>query len=171
MNRNYRCSAVPAHVSQLSICRISTAALILAGFLSCLQLHAEELIIWDNQPASKWDMAYPVGNGRLGAMPQGMFPKEKILINEETIWARRNTFGMPEDSHKHLEEVRKLESAGDYSGADRYFEEHLEDGQGPCGYQLFGWLQLEYQGTAPVKQIHRELDLKSCPKRTVPCSI
>jgi alpha-L-fucosidase 2 len=122
---------------------------------------AEELIIKDNQPAGKWDTAYPVGNGRLGAMPWGLFPEEKILINEETIWARRDGFGMPKDSHKHLEEVRKLESAGDYRGADRYFEKHLEDAQDPCTYQLLGWLRLAYQDTAPVKHMHRLLNLKT----------
>ena len=117
--------------------------------------------LWDDQPASKWDTAYPVGNGRLGAMPQGMFPKERILINEETIWSRSDNFGMPEDSHKHLEEVRRLEAAGDYSGADRYFEKNLENGRDPCGYQLVGWLQLEYHHAAAVKQLHRELDLST----------
>ena len=141
--------------------RQKVAAVILAGFLLGLPAHGGELVIWDNQPAGKWDTAYPVGNGRLGAMPWGMFPEEKILINEETIWARRDTFGMPEDSHKHLEEVRRLESVGDYSGADRYFEKHLQNGQNPCGYQLVGWLKVAYQGTAPAKRIHRELDLKT----------
>lgn len=126
-----------------------------------ISLHAEELVISDNQSASKWDAAYPVGNGRLGAMPWGMFPEEKILINEETIWDRRDTFGMSDDSHKHLEEVRSLESAGDYSGADRYYEKHLQNGENPCGYQLLGWLQLAYQDTAPLKLTHRELNLKT----------
>ncbi len=145
-------------------------ALVVVGFLIGFQVPAEEplangepsrLVIWDDQPAGKWDTAYPVGNGRLGAMPQGMFPHEKILINEETIWARRDTFGMPEDSHQHLEKVRELESVGDYSGADQYFEKHLEDGQDPCSYQLLGWLHLDYQDAAPVKQLRRELDLKT----------
>ena len=147
--------------SESAIYRTGIATLILAGFLIGSEVRAGELVLWDNQPAGKWDNAYPVGNGRLGAMPQGTFPSEKILINEETIWNRHDTFGMSEDSHKHLEEVRKLESAGDYSGADRYFEKHLENGQDPCGYQLVGWLHVEYQDAAPVKQLHRELDLST----------
>lgn len=47
-----------------------------------------DLVIWDDTPAANWDVAYPVGNGRLGAMPFANFPKEKILINEESIWGR-----------------------------------------------------------------------------------
>ena len=119
------------------------------------------LVIWDNQPAGKWDTAYPVGNGRLGAMPFGMFPEEKILINEETIWSKQDTFGMSEDSHKHLETVRELEAAGYYVEADQYFEKHLQNGQNPCGYQPLSWLHLAYQDTAPLKQLRRELNLST----------
>jgi len=124
-------------------------------------VQAGELVIWDNQPAAKWDTAYPVGNGRLGAMPFGVFPEEKILVNEETIWARRGTFGMPEDSLTHLDKVKELESVGDYSGADAYFQKHLQNAQNPCSYQLLGWLIVAYQETAPLKQLHRQLDLKT----------
>ncbi len=155
------CFIIPARISGLLVCRTGIAGVILFGVLLCLQVQAGDLVIWDNQPAGKWDTAYPVGNGRLGAMPFGMFPEEKILINEETIWNRRDTFGMPEDSFTHLEKVRELEATGDYSGADRYFEKHLENAQNPCGYQLLGWLHLAYLDAAPLKHVHRELDLKT----------
>jgi alpha-L-fucosidase 2 len=108
---------------------------------------------------SQWDTAYPVGNGRLGAMPWGLYPTEKILINEESIWNRRAGFGMPADSFEHLEAVRRLEAAGDYRGADEYFERHLQNGLDPCGYQLVGWLQVTYLGGAPLKETRRALDL------------
>ncbi len=35
-----------------------------------------DLIIWDDAPAAAWDVAYPVGNGRLGAMPFAGFPRD-----------------------------------------------------------------------------------------------
>ncbi len=157
MKRARICSAVlNPGVSRWRLC-----AVLWVGVLVASGATAGNLVIWDNQPAAKWDTAYPVGNGRLGAMPWGTFPEEKILINEETIWARRDTFGMSEDSHQHLEEVRRLEAAGDYAGADRYFEKHLQNAQDPCGYQLLGWLKLAYQDAAPLKQLRRELDLKT----------
>jgi len=148
-------------VSAVRVLRWYSYAISLVGILIASGAGAGDLLIWDDQPAAKWDTAYPVGNGRLGAMPWGTFPEEKILINEETIWARRDTFGMREDSHKHLEEVRRLEAAGDYAGADQYFEKHLQNAQDPCGYQLLGWLKLLYQDVAPLKRIRRELDLKT----------
>ena len=78
------------------------AALCAAGFLIDVPSRAAELVIWDDRPAEQWDTAYPVGNGRLGAMPFGQFPQEMILINEETIWARSSDdkFVMAGDSNQ-----------------------------------------------------------------------
>jgi acetyl esterase/lipase len=78
------------------------------------------LLIWDDKPAEEWDVAYPVGNGRLGAMPFGNYPSEKVLLNEETIWARSNDadYEMPANSFEHLERLRELEVAGDYAAFD-----------------------------------------------------
>ena len=127
-----------------------------------------DLVIWDNKPAgNKWDIAYPVGNGRMGAMPFGNFPEEKILINEESIWSRSGKMAMPDNSFEHLEKVRELEAAGDYQGADRHFEKTLMDGRNPDGYQLVGWLQIVYQDAGELKETYRELDLKTGVARNV----
>ena len=138
------------------------------GFCLCLfALSAvagdNNLVIWDNAEAGdKWDLAYPVGNGRLGAMPFGNFPKEKILLNEETIWHRGAPKVMPEDSFQHLETVRRLEAAGDYAGADKSFEKTFQQGGGnPDSYQPFGWLEIEYVTASPLRKRYRELDLKT----------
>ena len=154
----------------MTICRYERRAFVFAFVLTsvaagmsglCPSSAASDLTIWDDQAASSWDRAYPVGNGRIGAMPFAEFPREKLLINEETIWARGNddAFLMPTDSFAHLEEVRKLESARDYQGADKYFEAHLQTGIDPDSYQLLGSFQLEYQDVAPLKSVHRELSL------------
>jgi len=116
---------------------------------------------WDSKKLNNWDVAYPVGNGRLGAMPMGNFPYEKILINEETIWAGAREGLMPEDSFQHLEVVRELEAAGDFVGADRYFAQHLQDNIRPVSYQLAGWIDLDFEDTAPLRDFYRELDLKT----------
>ena len=59
-------------------------------FLFVLNLPAGEntlLKLWYNQPAKLWVEALPVGNGRLGAMVFGNPSKEKIQLNENTVWA------------------------------------------------------------------------------------
>jgi len=120
------------------------------------------LLIWDDKPAEEWDVAYPVGNGRLGAMPFGNYPSEKILLNEETIWARSDDgdYEMPANSFEHLERLREMEVAGDYEGADRYFVQHLQNEKRPDSYQFLGWLKLNY-GAAPLRVMRRELDLST----------
>jgi alpha-L-fucosidase 2 len=40
-----------------------------------------------NSPAEKWEEALPLGNGRLGAMIFGSPDREKIQLNEDSIWS------------------------------------------------------------------------------------
>ncbi|PXA04974.1 hypothetical protein DDZ13_03130 [Coraliomargarita sinensis] len=117
------------------------------------------LIIRDDGPAEKWDLAFPVGSGRLGAMPWGTYPTEKILINEETIWANAGEMKIRKDADEHLEKIRKLDAEGKYHEADRYFEEYLQDGRRPNSYQLVGWLNLMYPADSDLSGVERELNL------------
>jgi len=43
-------------------------------------------MLFFDQPAATWPDALPVGNGRLGAMIFGNPAKERIQLNEETVW-------------------------------------------------------------------------------------
>ena len=45
--------------------------------------------LWYSSPASCWDDAMPLGNGRLGAMVFGHPAQETIQLNEESIWSSR----------------------------------------------------------------------------------
>ena len=67
-----------------------------------------EPLIWTTEPASEWLAAYPVGNGRLGAMVFGRVNKEMIGLNEETLWTKQNPDRRNPDSLAHLAEIRQL---------------------------------------------------------------
>jgi len=59
-------------------------------------------------PASVWDEALPIGNGRLGGMVFGWVGRERIALNEDSVW-----YGGPRDRNNpdalaRLEEVREL---------------------------------------------------------------
>ncbi len=149
----------PLRASRFAVPALLTALTLLSPLRITAHAASPDPVIRDNQPAKSWDTAYPVGNGRLGAMPWGLYPEEKILINEETVWAREDEFGMPENSFEHLEKVRELEAGGDFAGADQYFEKNLQNGLNPDGYQLVGWLRLEYLDAAPLASTQRELNL------------
>ncbi|MGH6640776.1 MAG: glycoside hydrolase N-terminal domain-containing protein, partial [Polaromonas sp.] len=87
----------------------------LAGQLSpppAAQGSSGALTVWSARPAPQWDHAYPVGNGRLGAMVFGTVNRERIQLNEETLW-----MGSPRDTDNPealaaLPEVRRLLFAG-----------------------------------------------------------
>ena len=57
-----------------------------ALLLSTLLTACKELKITFDSPAEMWEETLPLGNGRLGAMPDGGIIKEKIVLNEETMW-------------------------------------------------------------------------------------
>ena len=42
-------------------------------------------VLWYDQPATDWNEALPVGNGRIGGMVFGGIGCERIQVNEDTI--------------------------------------------------------------------------------------
>jgi len=44
-------------------------------------------ILWDDKPAKTWMTdAYPIGNGRIGAMVFGGVEQERLVFNDNTLW-------------------------------------------------------------------------------------
>lgn len=75
--------------------------------------------LWYKQPASIWEEALPIGNGKLGGMVFGNTQQERIALNEDTVW-----YGGPRDrnnpdSLKHLETIQKLLREGQLNEAHR----------------------------------------------------
>jgi alpha-L-fucosidase 2 len=66
------------------------------------------LKFWYNQPAKQWVEALPIGNARLGAMVFGNPSKEKIQLNESTVWAGQPNRNDNPEAKEALPEVRKL---------------------------------------------------------------
>jgi alpha-L-fucosidase 2 len=96
----------------VAVARYSLVAMLLsafaAGAASAADSGGEPLTLWYSKPAGQWVEALPIGNGRLGAMVFGGVDKERIQINEDTIWD-----GYPRDpanpaALKALPEVRRL---------------------------------------------------------------
>ena len=48
---------------------------------------ASPLTLWYRQPAEQWTEALPIGNGRLGAMIFGGVARERLQLNEDTLYA------------------------------------------------------------------------------------
>ena len=45
-----------------------------------------DLELWYDAPAREWTEALPIGNGRLGAMVFGGAERERLQLNEDTLW-------------------------------------------------------------------------------------
>lgn len=75
------------------------------------------LSLWYGQPATSWTQALPLGNGRLGAMVFGGLGRERIQLNEDSLWSGGPQDADNPDALKHLPEVRALIEAGKYAEA------------------------------------------------------
>jgi alpha-L-fucosidase 2 len=121
---------------------------------------ANPLELWYRQPAAAWTQALPIGNGRLGAMVFGDPRRERIQLNDDTLWAGGPYDALNPDAKEALPQVRHLIAQG------RYREAHALIGSRMMAkplrqmpYQTVGDLRLELPGEAEPASYRRALDL------------
>lgn len=69
--------------------------------------------IWNRAPAGgNWEQAHPIGNGSLGAMVFGGVDRERIQLNEQTIWSRLPIERQNPAAREHVDAVRRLIMTG-----------------------------------------------------------
>lgn len=125
--------------------------------------HPDELKLWYNQPATAWDEALPVGNGRLGAMVFGGVNTERLQLNEETVWTGKPENFINPGAKEALPAIRKLLFEGHYAEAQQLAQEKMMgDKTVWSSYQTLGDLVLDF-GIVEQKasDYHRELDLET----------
>ena len=61
-----------------------------------------------NSPASDWNEALPVGNGKLGGMIFGGPYTERIQLNEDSVWFGGMQDRLNPSAREKLPEIRKL---------------------------------------------------------------
>ncbi|MBX7136021.1 MAG: glycoside hydrolase family 95 protein [Fimbriimonadaceae bacterium] len=116
--------------------------------------------LWYRQPAKNWNEALPVGNGSMGAMVFGETQRERIQLNEKTMWAGMPRPEAPKEAYKALPEMRRLAFAGKYTEAEALAQkEFLVDFDWPRSYQTLGDLHLDFGDRGTVTDYRRELDL------------
>lgn len=93
--------------------------LILCSFFAVLQSSAQKSVLWYENPAELWEDALPMGNGRLGAMVFGIPGKERIQLNEDSLWpGGPDDWGLAEGTRADLDQIREYLKAGDHPKAD-----------------------------------------------------
>jgi alpha-L-fucosidase 2 len=124
--------------------------------------------IWFNQPAGTWNDALPFGNGRLGGMVFGGVEKERIELNEESVWTGQPRWDANPDALKNLPIVRRLLFEGKYKEAESLAQKGIlgNKPQKPVAtYQALGDIWLSFGPQRGLTDYRRELDIEEAIAR------
>ena len=129
-------------------------------FLSTTLTFGKEYKLWYNAPATVWEEALPIGNGRIGAMVYGNPLQEVYQLNEESIWS-----GYPQDwnnpkAANALPQVREAVDRGDYAKASELWKANA---QGPytARYLPMANLRLDQLTRGEARNLYRELNISN----------
>ncbi|WP_205500004.1 glycoside hydrolase family 95 protein [Rufibacter psychrotolerans] len=122
------------------------------------------LRLWYDKPASHWNEALPLGNGRIGAMVFGNPAREQLQLNEETVWAGEPGNNLNLDLYPALPQIRQLIFDGKHKEAQalalqkvpRAAPAHNNYGM---PYQPVGNLFLQFPGHDRFTHYTRDLDI------------
>ncbi len=165
-------------------------ALLLTSCQTTPEAKKSAIKLWYKQPANasaidnpdgwkddkEWLKALPLGNGSLGAMVFGDVNKERIQLNEESMWSGSPDENNNPDAYAAQAKIRELLFAGKYKEATQLTQETqicagAGSGRGnganvPFGcFQTLGDLWLDFEKQAPYKNYQRELDLEDAVVR------
>lgn len=123
---------------------------------------------WKND--EEWLKALPVGNGFIGAMVFGDVNKERLQLNDKTLWSGSPADNDNPDAYASLQKIRELLFAGKYKEATELTNKTqvckgVGSGNGnganvPFGcYQTLGDLWFDFNTASPYAKYRRELDL------------
>jgi alpha-L-fucosidase 2 len=130
----------------------------------------QDLKIWTNKPAEDWNEAYPVGNGQLGAMIFGGIEKERLQLNEESVWTGEPRWDANPNALKALPQVRKLLFEGRYNEAEKLAQKNIMGTirrDQKSSYQTLGDMSLDFGSFRAVTGYRRELDIEKAVARVV----
>ena len=65
-------------------------------------------VLWYTSPAIEWEETLPLGNGRLGLMPDGNTENETVLLNEISMWSGSEVDYSNPLAARSLPEIRQL---------------------------------------------------------------
>lgn len=130
-----------------------------------------EHTLWYDETAGLWEETLPLGNGRLGMMPDGGIDTEKIVLNEISMWSGSEADYANPDAAQSLPLIRKLLLEGRNDQAqeimyERFVPHKPSDGGTYGGYQTLGDITITYNETGPASSYRRWLDLQTATAHT-----
>lgn len=154
----------------LRIFSFSILLFFLFGYVSDTELSQDNtqnpMRLWYTKPATIWEEALPIGNGRLGAMVYGGKEIETIQLNEETVWAGEPGNNILPEIKEHLPQIRQLIFEGKTEEAQILANKYLPRNAAKhtnygMRYQPVGNLQIISPSNTNAVQYKRELDISN----------
>lgn len=115
--------------------------------------------LYFTKKAKFFEEALPVGNGRIGGLVFGNLKKERIALNEDSLWSGYPKDLNKKDAYKYLDDVRNAIFKKDYQKAKDILNKDMH-GHWSEAYLPFGDLIIEY-ADAPKKNYERRLNLET----------
>lgn len=123
--------------------------------------------LWYDEPAgSEWTAALPIGNGRLGAMVFGNVLRERIQLNEDTLWSGQPNDPSRPEAKEYLDDVRSEIFHGDRDTAQDMYNRHMMGRHHGQKFQTVGNLYLDCPGHNDFSDYTRQLDLDTAVAKT-----
>ncbi|NBW08068.1 MAG: glycoside hydrolase family 95 protein [Caulobacteraceae bacterium] len=117
-------------------------------------------VLWYRSPALEWTEALPVGNGKTGAMVFGGVARERLQLNDSSLWAGGPYSPANPEALAALPEVRRLVFEGRYPEAQTLAQaKMMADPIRQMSYQTVGDLFLTFGVSSAAGGYRRELDL------------
>ncbi|MFN8241994.1 MAG: glycoside hydrolase family 95 protein [Bacteroidales bacterium] len=140
---------------KISVVLIAAAVLLFSG---CGKMKEKKTSYWFDKPATRFEEAFPLGNGFSGLMVNGGVKEENLLLNESTLWSGKPVdANMNPDAWKNLDEVRKALFSEDYRKAESLVKKM--QGSFSESYAPLGNLILGFNTTDSITNYRRELVL------------
>jgi alpha-L-fucosidase 2 len=118
------------------------------------------LRLWYDKPAANWNEALPLGNGRLGAMVFGAPQRERLQLNEETIWAGGPNNNVKPDALPVVRQLREQLLAGQLVEAQALAQAKMQPaGNSGMPYQMASNVYLDFPGHESATHYQRDLDI------------
>jgi len=116
--------------------------------------------LWYDKPAANWNEALPLGNGRLGAMVFGAPQRERLQLNEETIWAGGPNNNVKDDALPVVRQLREQLLAGQLVEAQALAQAKMQPaGNSGMPYQMASNVYLDFPGHDNATHYQRDLDI------------
>lgn len=130
------------------------------------------MLVYD-KPAYAWETMLPLGNGRLGMLPDGDIHSEHIILNEISMWSGCEYDYTNPDAAQSLPLIRQLLLEGRNEEAqkvmyERFVPKKSTEGGTYGSYQVLGQIILDYiyPNKTEATQYTRSLDLRTATSET-----